>query len=77
MSIFINEVSNINKQSSLSIHGYVLQGWKQIFIILTLDKKCKPSPIVGLGNIIKNGGLTKAKIARRLICLGIDGAIYI
>lgn len=44
-------------------------------IILTLDKKCKPFPIVGLGNLIKNGGLTKAKIARRLICLGVDGAI--
>jgi hypothetical protein len=75
MSISINEVSNIDNQSSLSIHGYVLQGWKQIFIILTLDKKCKPSPIVDLGNLVNNGGPTKAKIARRLICLGIDGVI--
>jgi hypothetical protein len=74
MSISINEVSNIDNQSSLSIHGYVLQGWKQIFIILTLDKKCKPSPIFDLGNLINNGGPTKAKIAR-LICLGVDGVI--
>jgi hypothetical protein len=75
MSISINEVNNIDNQSSLSIHGYVLQRWKKKFIILTLDKKCTPFPMVDLGNLIKNGGLTKAKIARRLICLGVDGAI--
>jgi hypothetical protein len=75
VSFSINEINNIDNQNSLFIHGYVLQGWKQIFIILTLDKKCKPSPIVDLGNLIKNGGLTKAKIARRLICLGIDSVM--
>lgn len=75
MSISINEVNNIDNQSLLSIHDYVLQRWKKKFIILTLDKKCTPSPMVDLGNLIKNGGLTKAKIARKLICLGVDGAI--
>jgi len=60
-------MKSIDNQSWLFIHDYVLEGWKHIPILLTLERVMEignPNHLTKLiwGNLINYGGLTKMKL---------------
>ncbi len=67
----------INNQSWISIHYYVLVGWKILPILFTLEciegEIVVDIKIVILTTFITYGGLIEKQIFEHVVCLGVDG----
>lgn len=79
LSLTIDEVTNIDNQSWLSVHGYVMEKWERKPILLSLQWIVDGCNADNLTNVILtaamwHGGLTETEVAERLICFGTDGA---
>jgi len=73
-----NEITTIDNTSWIFIHLYVVQGWKQILLLVCVEK-------VGMQGIAKNifhlmliatvtfGGLSVKDLGEKLISMGCDG----
>jgi hypothetical protein len=61
------------------MHAYVMHAWKKNLILLTLKRVAEGGNVNNLIVVIiealmQQGGLIQEKIAKRLICFGVDGA---
>ncbi len=78
LSIFVGEVSIIDNQNWIFVHCYVVVGWKQVFIFLTLERLVEGGTIVNIKNVIlvafiTYGGFINEQIFECLMCLRTDG----
>ncbi len=65
----------IDNQSWISVHVYVVEGWEQLLILLTLQQVVEGSHVDNLTKVIVeslflHGGLSKSNMALKLICFG-------
>ena len=75
LSVTCDNVTTIDNQSSLSIHGYVCEGWERLPMLLSLEHV-----VVGAGsnnlttfivNVVKNyGGLDNDDLVGRMASFG-------
>jgi hypothetical protein len=76
--VSVNEVTIVDAQQWISIHGYVMQNWKCVLVLLTLEKVEAGATSNNIKGVIldvmgKYGGLTNFDMASKWICLGCDG----
>jgi hypothetical protein len=69
-------VITIDAQQWINIHGYVMQNWKLVLILLTLEK-VEVNAISDIKGVIldamgRYGGFTNFDMASKWICLGCD-----
>lgn len=75
LSLTIDEVTSIENQSLLFVHGYVIEKWERKPILLNLERIVDGCNADNLTNVILtvamwHGGLTETEVAERLICFG-------
>jgi hypothetical protein len=71
-------VTTIDNQSRISIHYYVVEGWRQM-CLFTLEQLVEGETTINIKVVIfvvflKFGGLFEDQVAQCLVCLGVDGA---
>ncbi len=71
-------MTTVDAQQWISIHGYVMQNWKHVIILLTLEKVEVGATLDNIKGVIldamgKYKGLTNSNIASKWICFGCDG----
>ena len=77
-SLSCDEVTSVDCQSWISVHGYIVRDWKRIHVLLTLERVVEGGIADNLTAVIVNvarayGGLTEQKIREGLITFGADG----
>jgi hypothetical protein len=75
VAICANEVTIVDAQQWINIHGYVMQNWKRVFILLTLQKVEVGATLDNIKGVIldvmgRYGGLTNCDMTSKWICLG-------
>jgi hypothetical protein len=75
-----NEMMMINNRSLVSIHAYLMEGFKHIPILLHLERLVGGGNVDNLTNVILkslmvNGGLTMEEINNKLISFGFNGVV--
>ena len=78
MAISANEVTIVDNQSWLSLHIYVSQAWKQVPILLYLERLVdgQRADLVKetiVSTLDLHGGIIKKELSERLVCFGVDG----
>jgi hypothetical protein len=78
IALSCDEVTTIDNDLWICVHAYVVDCWTKIPILVCVDKT-----VDGLGShnltevimnaLLKGGGLTKEKLAKKLFCFGKDG----
>jgi hypothetical protein len=73
-----DEVTTIDNQIWLSIHLYVIDGWKWVPILLNLQRVLDGATSTNLTKLIvwnhvEFGGMIKTNVANKLVCFRIDG----
>ncbi len=73
-----DEVTTIDNQSWLSIHLYVIDGWKWVSILLNLQKVLDGATSTNLTKLIvwslvEFGSMIETNVANKLVCFGADG----
>ncbi len=77
-SIFVDEVPIVDNQSWIFFHYYLVVGWKQVLILLTLEHLVEGGATVNIKNVtlidlITYGNLTNEQIFEHFMCLKVDG----
>jgi len=77
ISMSCDEVTMIDNQSWISTHVYVVEGWKWLPILLTLQQVVEGSHVDNLTKVIVKslllyGVFSKSNLALKLVCFGID-----
>ena len=77
-SLSCDEVTSVDCESWISVHGYIVIDWKRTLVLLTLERVIEGGTTYNLTAVIVNvarayGGLTEQKIRERLITFGADG----
>lgn len=75
-----DEVTTINCQSWVNMHVFVVEGWKQIPFLLTLQQVVNGVSIKNLTKLIVDvllhyGRLFELEMSSKSICFGVDGVI--
>jgi hypothetical protein len=78
--ISIDEVTTMDFQSWLSVHVYLVDGWKLNPILLTLEQLVNGGTIdnltkVIMDNVLQYGGLSKFDFVSKLISFGANGVL--
>jgi hypothetical protein len=73
-----DEVTTVDVQQWINIHAYMMKNWKQIPILLTLEKVEMGTIVNNIKAVILNamgryGALTNETMASKWVCLGCDG----
>jgi UDP-N-acetyl-D-mannosaminuronic acid transferase (WecB/TagA/CpsF family) len=73
-----DEITSVDCQSWISVHGYVVIDWKRTHVLLTLERVIEGGTTDNLTVVIVNaarayGALTEQKIREMLITFGADG----
>ncbi len=76
----IDEVTTIDCQGWIVIHMYVVEGWKHIHILLTLEQVlfgaiANNLTKVIVGSLLQYGGFLKTNLVSKLIKFGANGAL--
>jgi hypothetical protein len=79
LSLSVDEVINVNNQSWILVHAYVMHGWKRIPILLTLECVVVGGNVNNLTGIIaqvfmQQWGLIQEDTTKRLICTIANGS---
>ncbi len=80
ISIFVDEVTTMDFQSWLSVHVYLVDGWKPNPILLTLEQLVNCGTTDNLtkvivDNVLQYGGLSKFDFVSKLISFGANGVL--
>ncbi len=75
MALTCDEVITLDNQSWIFVHGYCVQDWCCIPILLTIDYVVEGSNAQNLTKVIMDilmvaSGLIKVEIPKRLLCFG-------
>jgi hypothetical protein len=75
-----DEVTTIDNQSWLSIHLYVIDGWKWVPILFNLQRVLDGATSTNLTkfimqNLVEFGSMIEIDLANKLVCFGADGMI--
>lgn len=78
ISIFFNEVFTIDNTSWIKIHAYVLEKWKHVLILFTLEKVTSSVITTNLTCVLlcalfSFGGMNEQVVGQKLELFGIDG----
>jgi len=78
--VSIDEVTTIDCQGWIVIHMYVVEGWKHIHILLTLEQVlfgaiANNLTKVIVGSLLQYGGFFKTNLVSKLIKFGANGAL--
>jgi hypothetical protein len=68
--LFANEVTTLNNESWISMHGYVLENWQWILVLLNLERiinYCWGYLECDVETLLVQNGLTKVKIGKKLV----------
>jgi hypothetical protein len=73
-----DEITTFDTKFWISIHGYVLENWWWILVLLNLEKVIDSFTIENIRNVmlwtlVIQGGFTKAKIGKKLVSIGTNG----
>ncbi len=76
----IDEVTAIDCQGWIVVHIYVVEGWKHIHILLTLEHVLFGATTnnlikVILGSLLEYGDLFETNLVSKLINFGVNGAL--
>jgi hypothetical protein len=75
VALTTNEITNMNNQNWISIHGYVLKDWSWILVLLTMKQIVDGSNLDNLKKVLMNslklcGGISKEHITNKLVSFG-------
>jgi hypothetical protein len=75
VALTCDEITTFDNQSSISIHGYCVQDWCHIFVLLLVEHIVEGSNAqkltkVILAALINFGGMIEKEIANQLLCFG-------
>jgi hypothetical protein len=75
--VFVDEITIVDNQNWISMHYYVVVNWKQIPILVTLERLVEGGTAANIKSVIMvtlimYGGLMNEKIVERVVCLGVD-----
>jgi hypothetical protein len=75
-----DEVTTIDNQSWLSVHLYVIDGWKWVPILHNLQRVLDGAISANLTkfimwNLVYFGSMTEIDVANKLVCFGTNGVI--
>ncbi len=78
ISIFFNEVFIIDNTSWIRIHAYVLEKWKHVLILFTLEKVASSAITANLTHVLlcalfSFGGMNEQVVGQKLVLFGTDG----
>ncbi len=78
ISIFFNEVFTIDNTSWIKIHAYVLEKWKHVLILFTLEKVTSSVITTNLTYVLlcalfSFGGMNEQVVGQKLELFRIDG----
>ncbi len=73
-----DEVTIVDNQNWLLVHLYVIDGWKQVLILLNLQRVLDGAIFANLikliiQSLVEFGGMTKTDVANKLVCFGTNG----
>jgi hypothetical protein len=78
VALTCDEVITLDNHSWIYVHGYYVQDWCCIPILLVVDHVVEGSNAQDLTKVITDilvsiNGLTKAEVPKKLLCFGVDG----
>jgi hypothetical protein len=76
--IFTNEVTTFDTNSWISIHGYILENWQRMPILLNLDRVTNGVIVGNIYNVILQTlliqrGLIEVEIFKKLVSIRVNG----
>ncbi len=78
--VSIDEITTMDCQGWIVVHMYVVEGWKHIHILLTLEQVLFGAISNNLikmimGSLLQHGGLFETNLVSKLISFGANGAL--
>jgi hypothetical protein len=78
LSISADKVTFVDNTSWLSLHVYACQSWKQVPMLLSLQRMVDGGVADAVremitSSLIVHGGLSEKQIAEKLVCFGANG----
>jgi hypothetical protein len=78
VALTANEITNMDNQNWISIHGYVLKDWSWILVLLTMKQIMDGFNLDNLTRVLMTSlklceGISKEHITNKLVSFGVDG----
>ncbi len=78
VALTTNEITSMNNQNWISIHGYVLKDWSWILVLFTMKQIVDGSNFDNLTKVLMNslklcGRISKEHITNKLVFFGANG----
>jgi len=78
VTLTTDEITNMDNQNWISIHGYVLKDWSWILVLLIMKQIVDGSNLDNFTRVLMNslklcGGISKEHIINKLVSFGANG----